>query len=109
MGPSSHPFGVLGVPPSSLPFKNMRDQDMRDATMIPTGRRRERSTRGVRVAVCSGLAMAVCVAAIPSYADEATPEPASAPATSRFEDPGDGRFDVSGFLDTAHGFMPLLV
>jgi len=28
---------------------------------------------------------------------------------SRFKDPDDGRFDVSGFLDTAYGFVPLLV
>ena len=28
---------------------------------------------------------------------------------SRFKDPEDGRFDVSGFLDTAYGFVPLLV
>ena len=33
---------------------------------------------------------------------------AAAP-TSRFKDPDDGRFDVSGFLDTAYGFVPLLV
>src|SRR5690349_8601140 len=30
-------------------------------------------------------------------------------STSRFRDPDDGRFDVSGFLDTAYGFVPLLV
>jgi hypothetical protein len=42
-----------------------------------------------------------------SRADE-TP-PGSSPPPSKFKDPEDGRFDVSGFLDTAHGFMPLLV
>jgi hypothetical protein len=37
-------------------------------------------------------------------------QPSPAPAApSKFHDPEDGRFDVSGFLDTAHGFMPLLV
>ena len=34
---------------------------------------------------------------------------AAAAPTSRFKDPDDGRFDVSGFLDTAYGFVPLLV
>ena len=34
---------------------------------------------------------------------------AASPAPSRFRDPNDGRFDVSGFLDTAYGFVPLLV
>lgn len=29
--------------------------------------------------------------------------------SSKLADPEDGRFDVSGFLDTAYGFMPLLV
>src|SRR5688572_17458095 len=28
---------------------------------------------------------------------------------SKFRDPDDGRFDVSGFLDTAYGFVPLLI
>jgi hypothetical protein len=48
-------------------------------------------------------------------ADEAGQSPAAAGgstpavAPSKFKDPEDGRFDVSGFLDTAHGFMPLLV
>jgi hypothetical protein len=31
------------------------------------------------------------------------------PAASRFTDPEDGRFDVSSFLDTAYGFVPLLI
>jgi hypothetical protein len=29
--------------------------------------------------------------------------------SSRFTDPADGRFDVSDFLDTAYGFVPLLI
>jgi len=45
---------------------------------------------------------------LPSRADDAAgPTPPTSP--SKFKDPEDGRFDVSGFLDTAHGFMPLLV
>jgi len=31
-----------------------------------------------------------------------------AAATSRFFDADDGWFDISGFLDTAYGFVPLL-
>lgn len=37
------------------------------------------------------------------------PGTAATPAPSRFADPGDGRFDVSSFLDTAYGFVPLLI
>jgi hypothetical protein len=37
-------------------------------------------------------------------------QPAAQPAaTSRFADPADGRFDLSGFLDEAYGFVPLLI
>jgi hypothetical protein len=32
-----------------------------------------------------------------------------APASQRFFDPGDGWFDVSGFLDTVYGFVPIVV
>lgn len=32
----------------------------------------------------------------------------SAPATPRFTDPQDGWFDVSAFLDTAYGFVPVI-
>ena len=39
----------------------------------------------------------------------AADEESAAAPTSRFKDPDDGRFDVSGFLDTAYGFVPLLV
>ena len=38
-----------------------------------------------------------------------TDEDGAASQTSRFKDPDDGRFDVSGFLDTAYGFVPLLI
>jgi len=44
-----------------------------------------------------------------SHADEAIAGSTTSPAPSKFKDPEDGRFDVSSFLDTAHGFMPLLV
>jgi hypothetical protein len=50
---------------------------------------------------------AVLAAVSPARAQETNAEPA-APA-SKFEDPDDGRFDVSAFLDTAYGFLPLLV
>ena len=36
-------------------------------------------------------------------------EESAASSPSRFEDPDDSKFDVSGFLDTAYGFVPLLV
>jgi hypothetical protein len=49
-----------------------------------------------------------CLAPLCARGDEAQPSPTAA-APSKFHDPEDGRFDVSGFLDTAHGFMPLLV
>jgi hypothetical protein len=79
------------------------------------------------------LALASCAAACalvaPAQADDgaqspsapraasSAPAPTAAPSDgaqpsnppSKFRDPEDGRFDVSGFLDTAHGFMPLLV
>ena len=42
-------------------------------------------------------------------ADPASPPTAEPAAESRFTDPEDGRFDVSGFLDKAYGFVPLLV
>jgi hypothetical protein len=42
------------------------------------------------------------IAATALYADD------GAPATSRFKDPDDGWFDISNFLDTAYGFVPLI-
>lgn len=46
-----------------------------------------------------------------SQAQEAAgaPTPAEAGEPSRFRDPEDGAFDVSGFLESAHGFLPLVV
>jgi hypothetical protein len=35
-------------------------------------------------------------------------EPEEAPAPSRFVDAQDGWFDISGFLDTAYGFVPVI-
>ncbi|MDF3129733.1 BamA/TamA family outer membrane protein [Kiritimatiellaeota bacterium B1221] len=35
-------------------------------------------------------------------------EPASSPQPSLFRDPDDGAFDISGFLDTATGFFPIV-
>lgn len=56
--------------------------------------------------VLAGLAGLVAAAALhaASIADAQRSE-----AAARFFDPGDGWFDVSGFLDTAYGFVPLLV
>jgi outer membrane protein assembly factor BamA len=55
------------------------------------------------------LCAAALTLAAPSRADDAAAGSTPATAPSKFKDPEDGRFDVSGFLDTAHGFMPLLV
>jgi len=41
--------------------------------------------------------------------DPESPSTAESASASRFTDPEDDRFDVSGFLDTAYGFVPLLV
>ena len=51
-------------------------------------------------------------AASPGTPGVAPPSPAAASQAappSSFRDPEDGRFDVSAFLDTAHGFLPLIV
>jgi hypothetical protein len=50
----------------------------------------------------AALASGACL-----HAAEPSGEPEQAP--SRFADPADGRFDVSGFLDSAYGFVPLLI
>lgn len=50
--------------------------------------------------------VALLMSAAPLHAQD---EGEAAQPTSRFKDPDDGRFDVSGFLDTAYGFVPLLV
>ena len=46
-------------------------------------------------------------AAAPQAADRSSAT--DAPATSRFYDSEDGWFDISGFLDTAYGFVPVVV
>lgn len=56
--------------------------------------------------ICVVGCVAILVGASPLRAQDEGE--ADAPA-SRFKDPDDGRFDVSGFLDTAYGFVPLLV
>lgn len=53
------------------------------------------------------LALAVALVVVASTA-AAADEQTAAPS-SKFKDPDDGHFDVSGFLDTAYGFIPLLV
>jgi hypothetical protein len=53
--------------------------------------------------------IAAALAAVSTRADEAVGGDPAAAAPSKFRDPEDGRFDVSGFLDTAHGFLPLVV
>lgn len=56
------------------------------------------------------LRLLVCLAAIgAALAVEAADDTARGEArASRFFDPGDGWFDVSGFLDTAYGFIPIV-
>lgn len=56
------------------------------------------------------VATLLAVAAEGSSADPA-PDTASAapPAPSKFRDPEDGQFDVSGFLDRPFGFIPTIV
>lgn len=53
------------------------------------------------------LAAALALAAAAPLSAAADDEAAAPP--SRFKDPDDGRFDLSAFLDTAYGFVPLLV
>jgi surface antigen Omp85-like protein len=58
----------------------------------------------------TALKVLACAAALATYAPSPAAEADEAPAAaSRFADPADGHFDVSGFLDTAYGFLPLLV
>jgi hypothetical protein len=56
------------------------------------------------------LAVSICGVAglfvVPSLGASATQGP-TAPAPSKFVDPTDGWLDVSGFLDTAYGFVPI--
>ena len=62
----------------------------------------------------SGAARSLCAVGCVALFFGAAPlraadEDGAAAETSRFKDPDDGRFDVSGFLDTAYGFVPLLI
>lgn len=61
-------------------------------------------TRRISRLVLGGL-MAICTL---SVVTAMSAERASPPETSRFIDPDDGWFDVSNFLDTAYGFVPVL-
>jgi len=61
-----------------------------------------------RVLPCfAGCCASLLSLSLAAQAADGEQDAASAP--SRFEDPEDGKFDVSAFLDTAYGFMPLLV
>ena len=56
------------------------------------------------------LSLVGCVAILTSALPvRAADDDGAESSPSRFKDPDDGRFDVSGFLDTAYGFVPLLV
>jgi hypothetical protein len=59
----------------------------------------------LRTALCAGIVTGVVLSS--AAQDDASDTPAATP--SRFTDPEDGRFDVSAFLDTAYGFVPLLL
>jgi hypothetical protein len=64
----------------------------------------ERSWRAVAVALFHASACAAGEAA-----DAATTRPATRPAPSLFRDPEGGAFDVSNFLSTRVGFLPMAV
>lgn len=57
----------------------------------------------LRVLACAGLLLGA--AALHAADDDGN---RNAAARSRFFDPDDGWFDVSGFLDTAYGFIPIV-
>jgi hypothetical protein len=57
----------------------------------------------------NGLALLCFAGAVCSSPASWAQPPPTAPAPSRFTDPADGRFDLSGFLDEAYGFVPLLI
>jgi len=60
---------------------------------------------GARSLLLALVLAAALATVVPARAQGTSPpEP-----PSKFRDPEDGRFDVSGFLDTAHGFLPLIV
>jgi hypothetical protein len=61
-------------------------------------------------AVRAVLSLVGCAAVFMSAAPlRAAAQDDAGSSPSRFRDPNDGRFDVSGFLDNAYGFVPLLV
>lgn len=61
----------------------------------------------IRVLVCiAGLMAATALPAADSTPAQDAP---AASAPSRFYDAGDGWFDISDFLDTAYGFVPVIV
>jgi hypothetical protein len=59
-----------------------------------------------RALLCLSGGVAMLMNATPLSAAD---DDGAASAPSKFKDPDDGRFDVGGFLDTAYGFVPLLV
>ena len=65
---------------------------------------RGRANRGRLSSFVGCVALLMVAPALRAADEESAPAP-----PSRFKDPDDGRFDVSGFLDTAYGFVPLLV
>jgi hypothetical protein len=63
----------------------------------------------MRFASAWRLALLVCaIGAVGSAAAQNAPTEGS-PTASKFIDPDDGWFDVSGFLDTVYGFVPVVV
>lgn len=72
----------------------------------------EEGCRRVRMVVLAAAATLVAHSCIATFAFAAAlPDTTSTapPATSKFIDPHDGWFDVSAFLDTGHGFVPVFV
>ncbi len=86
--------------------------------MSITATRYRRGLRDVSQAACMQaripdslrfvLVAAILAVEAPSRADDVTESP-SVPAPSKFKDPEDGRFDISARLDSAQGFLPILV
>jgi len=70
----------------------------------------ESETGGER-ALRAGCVVALCLSGLLGCASppQAAGEGGAAEPVSKFRDPDDGHFDVGGFLDTAYGFVPLLV
>ena len=63
----------------------------------------------VSVALAAALFALTGRAALASEATDDTTASASGAEKSKFIDPEDGWFDVSSFLDTGHGFVPMVV